>query len=54
MGALEAAGIANARARREPGRSDARRRSDAVLQDPLTLKGFDAPVTAYDMSRDGR
>jgi class 3 adenylate cyclase len=26
----------------------------AVAQEPLTLKGFDAPVTAYDMSRGGR
>jgi adenylate cyclase len=25
-----------------------------VVQDPLTLKGFDAPVTAYDMKRGGR
>ncbi len=25
----------------------------AIPQDPLTLKGFDAPVTAYDMSRGG-
>jgi class 3 adenylate cyclase len=25
----------------------------AVVQDPLTLKGFEAPVTAYDMSRSG-
>jgi class 3 adenylate cyclase len=25
----------------------------AVVQDPLTLKGFEAPVTAYDMSRGG-
>ena len=26
----------------------------AVPQDPLTLKGFDAPVTAYDLSRSRR
>jgi len=26
----------------------------AIPQDPLTLKGFDEPVTAYDMSRSGR
>lgn len=26
----------------------------AVAQDPLTLKGFDAPVMTYDLSRDGR
>jgi len=25
-----------------------------AVQDPLTLKGFDAPVTAYDMKRGGR
>ena len=27
---------------------------NAIPQDPLTLKGFDAPVTTFDMSRGGR